>query len=188
MKKSVLIAICLLAIILPYVGMWLMYRHYEERISSYDRASFIIVDKQTMQLRVYDRNGDCIADFPMACGRAYGNKIEKGDNRTPEGIFRISDIQNSSDWKHDFGDGKGEIHGSYGPWFIRLSTEPHKGIGIHGTHLPLSIGTRATEGCIRLSNNDIKRLRELSYCGLTVIVLPSENDIKENSKHGTDNM
>lgn len=182
MKKTVLIAICILAAVLPYVGTWLMYHHYEERISSYDRASFIIVDKQTMELKVYDLEGDCIADFPMACGKVYGNKIEKGDNRTPEGIFRISDIQNSSEWKHDFGDGNGEISGSYGPWFIRLSTEPHKGIGIHGTHLPNSIGTRATEGCIRLNNDDIERLKNLVYYGLTVIILPSENDIKENEK------
>lgn len=182
MKKSVIIAIGVLSVVLPYVGMWLMYHHYEERISSYDCASFIIVDKQTMKLRVYERGGDCIADFPMACGKAYGNKIEKGDNCTPEGVFRISDIQNSSDWRHDFGDGKGEVSGSYGHWFIRLSAEPHKGIGIHGTHQPNSIGTRATEGCIRLKNEDIEQLKDLAYCGLTVIILPSANDIKENEK------
>lgn len=182
MKKSVIVAVSIFAVILAYVGMWLMYSHYEEKLSSYERSSFIIIDKSTMTLRVYGRDGECIADFPMACGKSYGNKVGKGDNRTPEGIFRISDIQNSSEWKHDFKDGTGEIRGAYGPWFIRLSTEPHKGIGIHGTHQPNSIGTRATEGCIRLKNEDVEQLKDLAYCGLTVIILPSENDIKENEK------
>lgn len=64
--------------------------------------------------------------------------------------------------------------------FLRLSTLPHKGIGIHGTHLPNSIGTRCTEGCIRLRNEDIVRLRDIAYSGLTVIILPSDNDVKAN--------
>ena len=84
--------------------------------------------------------------YPIACGRALGNKEKPGDMKTPEGLFSVQQIQDASAWTHDFGDGKGEIRGAYGSHFIRLKTPGHRGIGIHGTHDPASIGTRATEG------------------------------------------
>ncbi|MDE6072729.1 MAG: L,D-transpeptidase [Muribaculaceae bacterium] len=150
-------------------------------MEEYNTAAFIIIDKQNLNLKVIGLDGETKASFGIACGKGVGNKREKGDNRTPEGIFRIQDIQDSSNWKHDFGDGNGEITGAYGPWFIRLQTDPHKGIGIHGTHDPASIGTRATEGCIRLKNSDVEILKNMVYCGLNVIILPSEGDIIENN-------
>lgn len=181
MKRSSIILLLAFAILLPYFGLWWMHHWYEQKLDERNRAAFVIADKQTMKLSVYDRDGSCVASYPMGCGKGYGTKVEEGDNCTPEGIFRISDIQNSSSWEHDFSDGNGEIEGAYGPWFIRLSTEPHKGIGIHGTHQPQSIGTRCTEGCIRLGNDDIANFKEYAYCGLTVIILPGALDISANS-------
>ncbi|MDE5886020.1 MAG: L,D-transpeptidase [Muribaculaceae bacterium] len=159
--------------------MWL-HNWYSNKLEEYNKAAVIIIDKQNLNLRVIGLDGETKASFGISCGKSFGNKQEKGDNRTPEGIFRIQDIQDSSGWKHDFGDGNGEVSGAYGPWFIRLCTDPHKGIGIHGTHDPGSIGTRATEGCIRLKNEDVAKLKNLVYCGLNVVVLPSEEDIKAN--------
>lgn len=179
--KKVAVILLTIALLVPCAGMWVMHNWYENRLAELDRAAFIIADKETMLLKVYNLDGECIADFPMACGKALGNKQAEGDNKTPEGIFRISDIQNSAEWKHDFGDGNGEITGAYGRWFIRLDTPPHRGIGIHGTHLPASIGKRDTEGCIRLSNKDIDSLKNMVYCGLNVIILPSKKDIIEHS-------
>jgi len=94
-----------------------------------------------------------------------------GDFRTPEGEFPVSSIEDSRKWTHDFGDGKGRIKGAYGPWFIRLETG-WKGIGIHGTHDPDSIGTAATEGCIRLANPDLLRLVARISVGTPVTILP----------------
>lgn len=76
-----------------------------------------------------------------------------------------------------FGDGKGEIRGAYGSHFIRLKTPGHCGIGIHGTHDPASIGTRATEGCVRLNNSDLLELvKKYVYVGMPVVILTSEAD------------
>lgn len=172
--------VCGVVVILPYIGMLWLHSWYTTKLEEYDKAALIIIDKEKMRLKVIGLDGETKASFGIACGKGMGNKQGKGDNRTPEGIFRIQDIQNSSSWKHDFGDGKGEIAGAYGPWFIRLQTDPHKGIGIHGTHDPNSIGTRATEGCIRLNNKDVEKLKEMVYCGLNVVVLPSEEDIAIN--------
>ena len=172
--------ICGVVVILPYIGAMWLHHWYTSKLEEYDKAAVIIIDKQNLNLRVIGLDGETKASFGISCGKGLGNKQIKGDNRTPEGIFRIQDIQDSSGWKHDFGDGNGEIKGAYGPWFIRLCTDPHKGIGIHGTHDSGSIGTRATEGCIRLKNEDVAKLRNMVYCGLNVVILPSEDDIKAN--------
>lgn len=183
-KRSNLIflIVCAVVIILPYIGAMGLHYWYTNKLEEYNKAALIIIDKQKLNLKVIGIDGETKASFGIACGKAFGNKQRSGDNRTPEGIFTIQDIQNSSEWNHDFGDGNGEISGAYGPWFIRLCTEPHKGIGIHGTHAPTSIGTRATEGCIRLKNEDVGKLKEMVYRGLNVVILPSEEDIEANVK------
>lgn len=139
-------------------------------------AEFVIINKQQMTLQMYDFKGNLTFCVPIACGKNYGNKQGKGDMRTPEGVFHVESIEDASGWTHDFNDGNGLIDGAYGPWFIRLNTPGHKGIGIHGTHAPESIGTRATEGCIRLKNEDIIKLKERMYVGMTVIITPSSDD------------
>ena len=82
-------------------------------------------------------------------------------------------IQDASTWKHDFKDGRGNIL-SYGHWFLRLATPPHKSIGIHGsTNNENSVPGRASEGCIRLRDNDIITLKEhFAYVGMRVTVQP----------------
>lgn len=136
------------------------------------------ISKQTMQLTVYDAQNRVLALFPIACGKSLGNKREEGDMRTPEGCFTVQEILDASRWKHDFGDGKGVIDGAYGPYFIRLYAPPHRGIGIHGTHDEGSIGSRATEGCIRLRNRDLRALMRYIYVEMQVEILPAEADRK----------
>lgn len=129
----------------------------------------IVVDKPAMTLR-FVQGDSLLFSYPMACGKHYGQKKKVGDMRTPEGTFTVVEVVDSRKWVHDFGDGKGRIRGSYGPWFIRLSYG--KGIGIHGTHDPASMGKRATEGCVRLRNEDIEALKPYITEGMTVEILP----------------
>lgn len=140
-------------------------------------AALIAISKESMTLAVYDFNSRLLAAYPIACGRALGNKEKPGDMKTPEGLFSVQQVQDASAWTHDFGDGKGEIKGAYGSHFIRLKTPGHRGIGIHGTHDPASIGTRATEGCIRLNNSDLLELvKKYVYVGMPVVITTSEAD------------
>lgn len=79
--------------------------------------------------------------------------------RTPESTmqepFTIKQIQNASEWFHDFGDGRGSIK-SYGDWFLRLETPGFTGVGIHGsTNNEASVPGRDSEGCIRLRDADL---------------------------------
>ena len=131
----------------------------------------LVVTKSAYTLELFEGE-TLVATFPVAVGKNGGEKQAVGDNRTPEGEFAVSSIEDSRKWTHDFGDGKGEVKGAYGPWFIRLATPVWKGIGIHGTHDPVSIGTAATEGCIRLRNSDLLRLVARISVGTRVRVLP----------------
>ena len=142
--------------------------------------NYIIISKEHLTLTLYDERGSVIVQYPVAVGKNMGNKQRIGDYRTPEGEFHIRQIQSSTNWGHDFGDGLGFIEHCYGNWFFRLHTPPHTGIGIHGTHAPESIGTRATEGCIRLRNEDLDELRQYIELGMKVIIEPSQADIIAN--------
>lgn len=135
----------------------------------------IIVDKPNLQLYVIDST-DTLLSVPICVGANYGDKERIGDKRTPEGSFHISQIQDSSKWKHDFGDGKGEVSGAYGPWFLRIKMPKWTSIGFHGTCFPGSIGNRESEGCVRLHNRDIISLKSLVSIGAKVVILPDKID------------
>lgn len=136
----------------------------------------IVVSKQHMNLIVINQNSDTVFLCKVALGRGIGQKEKVGDMRTPEGLFHIVEICDSKSWKHDFHDGKGLVAGSYGPFFIRLSVPGFIGIGIHGTCFPESIGKRATEGCIRLKNEDLIKLVKIISVNDSVFILPEKNN------------
>ncbi len=175
-----LYTLLVLLIVLPYGGLFVIKQWYERKSEQIVNSRFVIIDKDSMQLHLYNYNGERLYSFGIACGKNYGDKQVRGDLKTPEGIFHISDIEESSSWDHDFHDGKGRVTGAYGPWFIRLDVPNQKGIGIHGTHKPESIGTRDTEGCVRLRNEDLLVLKPLLNVGMVVVILPSYYDLAEN--------
>ena len=49
-----------------------------------------------------------------------------------------------------------------------MDTGGWKGIGIHGTHAPDSLGTMASEGCIRMNNDEIRDLKNYAYRNMIV--------------------
>ena len=64
--------------------------------------------------------------------------------------------------------GNKRYNGDCRPYFIRLKVPKWKGIGIHGTNAPKTIGTRCTKGCIRLRNKDIVQLVQYVDVGTKV--------------------
>jgi lipoprotein-anchoring transpeptidase ErfK/SrfK len=141
-------------------------------------ACQIVISKQSQTITMCDSKGGAICSYLVSVGRNFGNKQCAGDLKTPEGVFSIEMIHDASDWGHDSNDGNGYVPSCYGNWFMRLKTPPHRGIGIHGTHAPESIGTRATEGCIRLKNSDLDSLYKMVRVGTKVTILPSLMDQK----------
>ncbi|MBR1418364.1 MAG: L,D-transpeptidase [Synergistaceae bacterium] len=130
---------------------------------------WIKINKGSYTLALY-KGDELVKEYSVAVGKNPGDKQRKGDHRTPVGDFKIVSIEDASNWKHDFGDGKGKIAGAYGPWFLRLDAGGWKGIGIHGTHDPDSLGTMASEGCIRMENSEIQELKNFAYRTMRVLI------------------
>lgn len=129
---------------------------------------WVRIDKGLYRLFLY-RGREIDRIYTVGVGKNPGDKERAGDNRTPNGIFTVQSIENSSGWTHDFRDGKGIIRGAYGPWFIRLRTG-WKGIGIHGTHDPDSRGTMVSEGCIRMLNSELEELKQFAFRDMKVVI------------------
>lgn len=136
----------------------------------------IVIKKALFQMLIFS-DGKLIMTYPVALGKNPGDKQRVGDCRTPLGEFTITSIKDSHTWEHDFADDTlGPIPGAYGPWFLALSTLASEtrsgnawtGIAIHGTHNPASIGTRASEGCIRMYNQDVDSLKRMVRIGTPV--------------------
>lgn len=151
-----------------------------------DKANtFIVISKQELKLYVCEALEDDtvrIAEFPVCLSRNLGQKERKGDMKTPESTwdkpFEITEIVKSSNWTHDFGDGRGAIL-SYGNWFMRLKTG-FSGIGIHGsTNNESTVPGRDSEGCIRLNDNDLDVLKEqYAFKGMKVVIKHEDEGLK----------
>lgn len=142
---------------------------------------FVIVDKGKMHLFLYDKYGNVLKKFPIACAKNYGNKAKKGDSRTNEGYFEAMGVYDSREWKFTNDNGyTSPAKGVYGPWFIRVV----RPIGIHGTSSPGSIGKRCSHGCIRVNNENIKELIKYVDAGTPIIVSPGPKDMAVNAKEG----
>ena len=148
------------------------------------RQCFIVISKKDYYLYVYEAQGAdtvMLARFDCCMGLKKGNKQKRGDMRTPhctmKNPFTISQIADASSWRHDFGDGRGNIR-AYGNYFLRLVTPGHSGIGIHGsTNNAESVPGRASEGCIRLRDADIITLtKNYVFKDMKVVVKSEETD------------
>ena len=149
--------------------------------SKYPR--FIIADKATMHVYLYDKYGCEIERYGMACARNFGTKHRRGDNRTPDGFFTAEGIYNSTDWLYTNDAGyTSPAKGVYGPKFIRVNVPNTRSIGLHGTNAPGSIGRRASHGCMRLRNEDIKKLAAKAQVGMPIIISPGPKDIAVNER------
>lgn len=154
---------------------------YAARLVNNKKDKFIIVDKASLNVILYDCYGHKIISYGCAGSRNYGTKHTKGDSRTPEGFFHVQGKFDSTDWL--FTDDNGytsDKKGQFGPRFIRITRQ----IGIHGTGSPWSIGHRVSHGCIRLTNDDIMDLYPRVEKGMPVIILPGKKDRAVNREEG----
>lgn len=158
---------------------------YTCRLLNSDFSHFIIVDKEAMELALFDKFGREEFRYGIACSKNYGDKAKKGDSRTPEGFFSAEGIYDSTDWL--FTDDNGvtsKKKGQFGPRFIRLLIPGTSQIGIHGTCAPWSIGHRTSHGCIRVTNENILELIKHVTIGMPVIISPSDRDQMVNEQEG----
>ncbi len=140
------------------------------------RADYILVEKSARRLSLL-RDGVAIKSYQVALGSApVGNKQQEGDNRTPEGIYKI-DRRNEKSKFHL------SLHISYPtPAEIKaarqLGVSPGGDIMIHG--LPNGLGyigdshrlTDWTAGCIAVTNEEIEEIWAAVADGTVIEIRP----------------
>lgn len=143
---------------------------------------FIVISKKDYYLYVYEaagRDTTLVARYDCCFGLSKGDKTRKGDMRTPNGTSYIFKMPSASNWRHDFGDGRGSIL-AYGSWFLGLKKngQAYRGIGIHGsTNNAKSVPGRASEGCIRLRDADIADLHaKYAFIDMKVVIKSEKTD------------
>jgi len=126
--------------------------------SSAPRKVFIKVDTKTNMLGVFE-NEKLIAGYPITIGSA--------QTASPIGDWKIRGIAKLPKFRYDkemlkHGERSGNFYmlapGPRNPVGVMWIALNKKGIGIHGTADPDSIGRALSHGCIRLANWDVVRL------------------------------
>jgi lipoprotein-anchoring transpeptidase ErfK/SrfK len=119
------------------------------------------------QRRVYVYQGsEVLASYPVAIGRA--------DTPTPVGEFEVFQMIENPSWQSPW---TGEVHepGADSPLGLRwIGFAPMSNgiIGFHGTPTLSSIGQAASNGCVRMRNEDVTALFRQVEVGTLVVVEP----------------
>lgn len=125
----------------------------------------VVIDRGAFRLTVY-RGERRVRAYPIAVGQpAYP---------TPAGLFRIIDKQRNPIWfppASPWARGLGPVPPGVGnPLGTRWMGTSAPGIGIHGTPVARSIGTRASHGCIRMYIRDAEDLFDRVAIGTPVLI------------------
>ncbi|WP_077369732.1 L,D-transpeptidase [Anaerosalibacter sp. Marseille-P3206] len=116
---------------------------------------FIVINKTKKILTVYNK-GEIYKKYPVALG--------KSKTPTPDYKFTIINKAKNPRWGGMGGRYRpvkgGASNNPLGKRWLGLSTEKHRGYGIHGNSSPYSIGQYVSHGCIRMINEDVEELYE----------------------------
>ncbi|MBN2458878.1 L,D-transpeptidase [Candidatus Woesearchaeota archaeon] len=116
-----------------------------------------VVDKETQRAKVYKLAYQLVDEADVSTGMNPGDKERAGDHKTPNGIFEVQSVQDSSNWRYG-----GEL--AYGPKAARLNAgrwdskgnykpDEISDILAHGTNEPEKLGSAASHGCVRFLNS-----------------------------------
>src|SRR5262249_48757104 len=145
----------------------------DDEVSSDSSTREIVVSIPDRKLALIE-DGEVIKVYPVAVGAI--------DSPTPEGEFQIINRLTSPTYYHP---GKVIGPGAENPlgtrWMGLRPTNRNtgaswgpqpsiKGLGIHGTNLPSSIGKAASHGCVRMAKKDLEELFELVQVGDVVVI------------------
>jgi murein L,D-transpeptidase YafK len=132
---------------------------------------FIVVEKSRQQLMVFEQGHSLklVKTFVCATGENPGKKNIRGDLKTPEGIYFITQIYED---KEITVFGSRAYHLDYPNIFDKTAGLLGDGIFIHGTNKELT--PYSTNGCITLANEDLDELAAyLSIDAVPIIVVES---------------
>lgn len=133
-------------------------------------AIAVKVDTKTSMLGVYDADR-LVAAYPVTIG--------SGRTESPVGEWKVKGIAKMPNFRHDEkmlkeGERSDDFHmlapGPNNPVGVMWIALNKKGIGLHGTDDPDSIGRSVSHGCVRLANWDVVRLAMRVKNGVAVTI------------------
>ena len=144
----------------------------------------IAVDASRARLYVFENTAGGIrrvADYYVTVGKLGTGKNQEGDKRTPVGLYTVTSFKPDSELEELYGIGAYPL--SYpNEWDVRNGRNGH-GIWLHG--VPRNTYARppkASDGCVVLSNDDLKNLGRYISIGQTpVIIAPSLSWVEASS-------
>jgi lipoprotein-anchoring transpeptidase ErfK/SrfK len=129
-----------------------------------------IIDIRTNMLTVYEA-GKLIAAYPVTVGSA--------QTESPVGEWKVRGVAKMPNFRYDKamlkrGERSGNFHmlppGPNNPVGVVWIALNKKGIGLHGTNDPDSIGRSVSHGCVRLANWDVVRLAGKVKTGVPISI------------------
>ncbi|WP_341530700.1 L,D-transpeptidase [Nostoc sp. UHCC 0302] len=116
------------------------------------------------------RGGSLQASYPVAIGQP------RPDKQTPTGKFKVINMIKDPAWENPFVSHKEVIppglNNPLGERWIGFWTDGKDEIGFHGTYRRDSVGKAVSNGCVRMYNEDVRKLYELVKIGTPVTVIP----------------
>jgi murein L,D-transpeptidase YafK len=135
------------------------------------QAHALLVDTARSRLFVFaNRDGEprYVTDFYISLGKNGVEKRREGDQKTPLGVYTI--VSARQKLPEFYGPGAFPI--SYPNEWDRLHKRNGYGIWLHGTPPETySRPPRATDGCVALTNDDLRRLSRYVDVGRTPVVI-----------------
>lgn len=138
-----------------------------------DSQHAFVVDTRRSRLYVF-RNDDgrpvFLADYYISQGKAGANKVREGDLKTPTGVYHITSWLPRAKLTDFYGIGAFPIN--YPNQWDRMNGRGGHGIWLHG--VPSDTYSRpplASEGCVVLSNQDLRDLSSYVQIGTTPVVI-----------------
>lgn len=117
----------------------------------------VIVNKDSLKCAYYE-NGKLITSFRCAIGKSV--------SPTPSGNFTVINKEKNRPY-YKKGIAGGAPNNPLGTRFIQLT---NSGYAIHGTCYPNSIGSKCSDGCVRLLNSNVEWLYNKVTLGTHVII------------------
>ena len=132
----------------------------------------IVVDTDKSRLYLYKNNGDrltYVADYYVTVGKNGVDKKSEGDKRTPIGVY-FAKPKLTQPLADMYGDGAYPLN--YPNEWDAQHNRSGSGIWLHGTPSnTYSRPPRASDGCVVLTNQDLKTLAPILQTGKTPVVI-----------------
>ncbi len=154
-----------------------------------DDLKVIISNRKNNEVSLYQINNDRlnpITRFPAIYGSSEGDKILRGDNKTPEGVYYITNYIDEKTLIRKYGSyapvyGEGAFPLDYPNPIDKSEKKTGGGIWLHGNSVD---DKNITQGCVAFNNSDLTTIKQ--HVGVSTPVILTD-DIIYTTKEEYDN-